>query len=412
MLLAQEHDAVEDGVAYISTYRRRLVAPDTRSRVVGYLAAAPVAAPGFRTDGEWVWPESLADHARELGAAPQDQLFEHMRQRWFLLPDAVSPTQLASAADASAGPAVADPAPAWDWVHLGGYLSPTAPADVLLRVRSREDGSLAESRYQPTGWDTSHTLQAQQSRRIDQRQYVEISGREAAALNSRLGTGARDALLSRVRESEPDGRALRLARVFDGESPAGTPWFSPGRLRIPEPVRRERLAGYLMAGRLVLRVSDPMPDPMDPGHRVPMSYRTDGCWVWQEALAHYLLTRGVAPELDLLCHIEERGYAAPAGVPDGVVPVAAALVKSGQPPRLARPAPSYRWEPSGGIARSWAPGDSDTLRDDLRWGRISPDRALGDDRAVGTGRRAITEAEAVAFIDARWAAGAAVPPLD
>jgi hypothetical protein len=408
MLLAQEHDAVEDGVAYISTYRRRLVAPDTRSRVVGYLATAPVAAPGFRTDGEWVWPESLADHARSLGAAPQDQLFEHMRQQWFLLPDAVSPTQLASAADACAGPAVADPAPAWDWVHLGGYLSPTAPPDVLLRVRSREDGSLAESRYQPTGWDTSHTLQAQQSRRIDQRQYVQISGREAAALNSRLGDRARDALLSRGRESEPDGGALRLARVYDGESPAGTPWFSPGRLRIPEPVRRERLAAYLMAGRLVLRVSDPMPDPMDARYRVPMSYRTDGCWVWQEALAHYLLTRGVAPELDLLCHIEERGYASPSGVPDGVVPVAAAVVKDGQPPRLARPAPSYWWETSGGIARSWGPGDSDALREDLRWGRVSPERALGD----GTGRRAITEADAVAFIDARWAAGAAVPPLD
>ena len=57
-----------------------------------------------------------------------------MRQRWFLLPDAISPTQLASAAAASAGPAVADPAPAWDWVHLGGYLSPTAPPDVLLHI--------------------------------------------------------------------------------------------------------------------------------------------------------------------------------------------------------------------------------------------------------------------------------------
>jgi hypothetical protein len=149
--------------------------------VVGYLATAPVAAPGFRTDGEWVWPESLADHARSLGAAPQEQLFEHMRQRWFLLPDAISPTQLASAAAASAGPAVADPAPAWDWVHLGGYLSPTAPPDVLLRIRSREDGSLAESRFQPTGWDTSHTLQAQQAATDRPTTVRGDSGREAAA---------------------------------------------------------------------------------------------------------------------------------------------------------------------------------------------------------------------------------------
>jgi len=335
-----------------------------------------------------------------------------MRRRWFLLPDTLSPTQLASAAAVAAAPAEPDPVPAWDWVHLGGYLDPGAPPDVLLRTRLREDGSLAESRYATSGWHPGHTLQAQHSRRLDRRQYVELSGREAGALNTRLCAQARDALLARDRESEPDRGAPRLARVFDGESPAGTPWFSPGRLRIPEPVRRERIAAYLMSGRLVVRVSDPVPDPMDGGYRVPMSYRTDGCWVWQEALAHYLLSRGVAPELDLLCHIEERGYAPPVGVPDGVIPAAAAVVKAGPPPRLARPAPSYLRQPSGGIARSWAPGDSDALREDLRWIRVSPERALDDDRAVGTGRRVITEAEAVAFIDARWAAGTAVPPLD
>ena len=412
MLLAQEFDAVQDGVRYISTHRRRLFAPDTLSRVIGYLATAPVAAPGFRTDGAWVWPEALVEHARILGAAPQDQLYEHMRQRWFLLPDMVSPADMAAAAEATTGGVVPDPAPAWDWVHLGGYVNQSGPADVLLRIRLREDGSVAESRYEPTGWDTGHTLYAQQARRLDQRQYVEISGPEAAALNSRLCDEAREAALAGDRESAPSGPP-RLARVFDGESPAGTPWFSPGRRRLPEPIRRERVAAYLMSGRLIVRVSDSMPDPLDPRQRLPMSYRTDGVWVWPEALAHYVLTRGVAPELDLLRRIEERGYAAPA-VPDDQVPVAASAVKAGPSPRLARPVQTYFWEPSGGIARSHgrAPVDTEVLREDLRWGRASAN-AEGRGPARGSGgRRPITEAEAVAFIEARWSTGEAVPPLD
>jgi hypothetical protein len=421
MLLAQEYDAVEDGTPYVSTHRRRLVAPDTRSRVVGYLGTAPVAAPGYRTDGEWVWPEMLADHARVAGVAPQEQLYEHMRQRSFLLPDEVGESGLVAAVAAIGGPSVPDPPPEWDWIHLGGFPDRAAPAEVLLRIRLREDGSVAESAYvaqspygaqspfDGTGWQVSDLLRSALSRRSGI-QFVEISGREAADLNNGLCAKSHDALLARARESEPPVGILRVARVFDGEAPAGTPWFSPYRLRIPEQRRRERLAAYLAAGRLVVRATGRVPDPVDPreGEPIPLSYRTDGTWVWQESLAHYVRTRGVAPELEFLCHIEARGYQLSGTLPAGIVPRAGAAVKGGPPPRLARAPVTYHAAGAAGILRrrGRGPGTADELRADLRWGPAA------QTSTVDGSADEISEADAVDHIDARWAAGTAVPPLD
>jgi hypothetical protein len=418
MLLAQEYDAVERGIPYVSTHRRRIVAPDTRSRLAGYLATAPEAAPGYRTDGVWVWPQSLADRARTTGIAPQEQLYIHLRRRSFLLPERVPPAALAAARDAAHGPPTMDPPPDWDWIHLGAYTGVDASGyaeagrqpDALLRIRLREDGSVAESRYEPTGWDPGHAQPTDPPRRrVDRRDFVEISGHEASALNDRLSAAAHAERIERARESPPAAGTPRLARLFDGESPAGTPWFSPERLRIPEPLRRERLAAYLLGGRLVVRVAGHSPDPMDPdrGEPISLSYRTDGVWVWPESLAHYLRVRGVAPELEFLCHIEERGYRPPDEVPAGLVPVAGSVLKAGPSPRLARPAVRYLWLHSGGIARvrGRMPGGTDVLREDLRWSESTVD-------LPGSAYRAITEADAVAFIDARWAAGDVLPPLD
>lgn len=412
MLLAQEYDAEEQGVRFASTYRRRLVEPDTRSRVIGYLGTAPVVAPGHRTDGVWVWPESLADQARAAGVAPQDQFYEHLRKQSFLLPDQLSPQVLDRAAQAVHGPPTPDPAPPFEWIHLGDERTGAdagGEPPALLRIRLREDGSVAESRYEPTGWDPGHVLASAgpSRRRADGRRFVEITNRTAAALNDRLAGDAHAERRERGRESPPAD--LRLARLFDGESPAGTPWFSPNRLRIPEPSRRERIAAYLMGGRLVVRVSGRAADPMDPEHGkpIPLGYRTDGVWVWPESLAHYLRVRGVAPELEFLCHIEERGYRLPEDLPVELVPVAGAVVKAGPSPRLARPPVRYFWQPSGRIVRvrSRQPGGIDALRDDLRWRQSTMDQ-------LATAHRELSEAEAVAFIDARWAAGDIVPPLD
>ncbi len=305
-----------------------LRSPDTRARVVGYLATAPIAAAGFRTDGTWIWPQGLAEWVRSHGEAPS-ALFVHLRRSRFLLPETV-PVELLDRAGALAGSALA-----------GGI-------DAALLEPDTVDGGGATVTGPP-----------------------------------------------------------RLAQLYDGLSPDGTGRFTPDRLRIPEPLRRERLASFLRGGRLILRAPGDVPDPLDPTSRIRLDYRTDGWWVWPEALAHYVTIRGVGPELDLLCHIEERGYRV-ADVSDQAAQAALAVIR---PPAARTVAPmSYLRGPDGELARVAGPdGEVEILRQDLRWGlprqRIDPvTRALGF--------RPIDEEEASAELGARWASGLAEPPLD
>jgi hypothetical protein len=414
VFLAQEFDAVEDGVPYISVNRQRIFTPDTRSRVYGYLGTAPLAAPGFRTDGEWVWPERLAEHVRTQGAAPQEQLYEHMRERWFLLPDAVSEEALWEAARASTGPAVPDPAPWQQWSFFAAYKDVGGPPVELLRTYQQEDGSTGASQYYSDGWDKSHLFRRVQEGTATLT-LAAITGRRAAVLNDQLCNDAHAYQLEEGRESQPADGLLRLARVFDGQSPSGAPWFSPGRLRLPEPVRRQRIADYLTRGRLVVRAVGMMADPLTNSDQpvVPLSYRTDGTWVWQEALAYYLRTRGAAPELEFLCHIEERGFVLPTDVPDDVASAAAALAMAAPAPPLERTAMTYYQDPHGVVCR--ARDDdyffADAYLVDRRWARAS-DLADQFVRGEMNEYERISEADAVRTVDARWLRDDAQPPLN
>src|SRR5262245_35251653 len=97
MFVAREFDAEAEGRPYISPRRRRLVAPDLRSRLYGYLAHAPEVELGWRSDGVWVWPESLATHVLSGAAVPQRQFADHIGQQWILLPDRLDEATLAQA---------------------------------------------------------------------------------------------------------------------------------------------------------------------------------------------------------------------------------------------------------------------------------------------------------------------------
>jgi hypothetical protein len=406
MFLAQEFDAESDGQPFISAHRRRLIAPDTRSRVYGYLATAPEAAPGYRTDGVWVWPYALAGHVLSRGAAPQEQLFQHMREQYFLLPEALAPGAIERAAEAARGAVIPDPPPP-DGTFIGRFTSRDAEPTCLLHLVRGDGRPNAEYCYFQDGWDpsdvgkrTRHDPQA-----TEEVEFREISERAAAQLVNRLTDTAHRRRLERAQESEDTCAPLRLARVYDGESPAGEPWFSPGRLRIPDPVRRERLA---------VRATGRMVDPLDPsgGPVVPLGYRTDGTWVWQEALAYYVRSRGVAPEMALLCHIEERGFT-PTDVPDDLASVAAAAVRAGPAPAPLRPPMLYYQDSSGSVARAVDGSflDADLLARDLRWcwtDALYKQRYQGSDDDFAQ----ISEEAAVAAIDARWAAGGAVPPFN
>lgn len=107
---------------------------------------------------------------------------------------------------------------------------------------------------------------------------------------------------------------VRIARVFAGPTAnVGDrvhTWIADGE-------ERQRVAAYLRAGAPILTTTARQPDLIDParGRVVGASFRTDGTWVWSDALTHYADAHGLAPEDDFYAHIRARHYACP--VPGG-----------------------------------------------------------------------------------------------
>ena len=136
---------------------------------------------------------------------------------------------------------------------------------------------------------------------------------------------------------------FRLAAVFDFVDPVSGPGFTPGHPRIEDGAELAGLLAYLRGGAPVLMTSALMDDVLEPAGtgRVPMTFRTDGEWIWTDTVAYYLERYALAPEPGLLAHLRARGTAGP--VPDaGTVRRAAAFVLD--PPEPAAPV--------------WRPGDA------------------------------------------------------
>lgn len=114
----------------------------------------------------------------------------------------------------------------------------------------------------------------------------------------------------------PDDERPRLATVYDLVE-EGQPGFHDDHVRLDEP-ERDTLAEYLRAGEPLLLSTALLPDVLDAGRteKVPVSFRTDGFWIWSDAIAYYLLEHGIAPEPDLLEHLRSRAGTRPA--PTGV----------------------------------------------------------------------------------------------
>ena len=312
----------------------RLADPELRSRVVGYLRRAPRTGTGLRGDGVWRWSEYLAERVRRTGGGLHPEFLEHCVRHGFL-----PPTVIAVQSPSPTDPAVAQPScPDADGVRFYAAVvaGAQAPTD-LLRRQDPAGEPVVWSWLGPNGWSTGAAPAAGVRLR-------ELTSRDAAALADELCGRWHDQLAELSQESDVDGSAPRLARVFDRAGPDGAVWFSPNRLRLVDPAQRERIARYLCGGRMVLRASGRLPDPLsaDVIPVVPLSFRTDGVWVWQEALAYYVRRRGIAPELALLCHIEEGAVSEPALVSDAAVQRAATVATGPTPPRPPVPATYLR----------------------------------------------------------------------
>lgn len=102
---------------------------------------------------------------------------------------------------------------------------------------------------------------------------------------------------------------LRLARVHDGQDGNGRPIVIRPFV---DPRTREQLLDYLESAPVVLSASGFaadafVPDDLD----VPLTYRTDGTWVWSDAVPHYLRKHGLPPEPDLVQHVVSRNFRTP-----------------------------------------------------------------------------------------------------
>lgn len=105
-----------------------------------------------------------------------------------------------------------------------------------------------------------------------------------------------------------DRPPVRLARVFDRGG--ARPSFDDEHERLGDD-ERDRVRGYLRAGEPILVTTRTSVDVLEPdrGPVVPLSFRTDGQWVWTDTVEYYLREYSLAPDAELLAHIRSRGYA-------------------------------------------------------------------------------------------------------
>jgi hypothetical protein len=107
---------------------------------------------------------------------------------------------------------------------------------------------------------------------------------------------------------DPDP-GIRIAAIFDEVDEQTGP-----RLHVDHPKvdseEQELLLGYLSRGALLMESPSGMADVWDSsaGPVVPISFRTDGYWIWSDATTYYLYEYGLAPEPAFLEHLRARRY--------------------------------------------------------------------------------------------------------
>ncbi|CAJ62868.1 hypothetical protein FRAAL4226 [Frankia alni ACN14a] len=73
---------------------------------------------------------------------------------------------------------------------------------------------------------------------------------------------------------------------------------------------KEGILHFLRSARFLLRTTALATDPLDlsKGEVMPMSYRSDGSWVWSDGIAYYLDAYGIAPEPEFVDYIRGQSY--------------------------------------------------------------------------------------------------------
>jgi len=164
-------------------------------------------------------------------------------------------------------------------------------------------------------WMTKPPLQAYAE---ELRTYPRASENVPAWLSERAGEGAG------ATGAQP--AVLRNAEVFDDNGHPHT-----HRQAVP-PQERAPLLEYLESAPVVLAARSFDTDRLDPGGSasVPLTFHTDGTWIWPGALPYYLRHHDVAPEAELVDHVRTRGFRVPA-VEEETKELAVSVITGDQP---------------------------------------------------------------------------------
>ena len=165
---------------------------------------------------------------------------------------------------------------------------------------------------------------------------------------------------SQAEPPPPGPEGIRKARVFDNVNPdSDRP--SVSRPAVPQN-EVARVIDYLRHSPVVMAARSYAPDRLDPsrGSQVPLTFHTDGTWVWSGAVAYYLREHAIPPEPDLVAHIRAQGFRVPTVDDDTMNAASAAVTGTPAPDRLAPQATSSFPPPPPPAAPAAPPAASPT----------------------------------------------------
>ncbi|MEV5824922.1 hypothetical protein AB0L25_05040 [Spirillospora sp. NPDC052242] len=147
----------------------------------------------------------------------------------------------------------------------------------------------------------------------------------------------------------PPPGTLFQAKPYDSTGPDGRPVVD--RPPVPDALR-DPLVRYLESAPVVLAAHSYDTDLLADDRRaaVPLTFHTDGTWVWQGSVAYYLKTYGLPPEPALVAHVQAAGFQVPKVSDEAqniAVRISTGQQEAAQPPSaFTPPAPAF---PPGGM---------------------------------------------------------------
>ncbi|MDT5026899.1 MAG: hypothetical protein QOE61_3325 [Micromonosporaceae bacterium] len=105
---------------------------------------------------------------------------------------------------------------------------------------------------------------------------------------------------------------VQIAVLFDEVDPTHGPRFRPNHPTVDEQ-EWSKLVDYLRGCEPLLLTTGRLVDVVDRarGKVVPLSYRTDGTWVWSDATTYYLEAHRLQPDPALVAHIRNQSHVPP-----------------------------------------------------------------------------------------------------